>query len=107
MSPAFNRIREDSQVEDDAHQLTVDGQDSRTTIVNRLKRRNNKEGAQPKPSRATVQMHLPEERLSRGQDDPMPQLTSQDQDEAARNVNKSPRPTPKPRSQASYHLENE
>ena len=98
MSPASNRIRENSQVEEDENQLTVDGQESGTTVCRLLKRRNNKKGAQPKSSRATKQTQLPEERpnlmrikstakLSRfedeheeeysaGKDDLMPQLIS-------------------------------
>ena len=62
MSPASNRIREDSQVEEDDHQLTVDGQDSGTTISKLLKRRDNKEDIQPKTSRATKQTQRSEER---------------------------------------------
>ena len=62
MSPASNRIREDSQVEEDEHQLTSNGQDSETTACKLLKRRNNKKDAQPKSSRATKQTQLPEEK---------------------------------------------
>ena len=55
VSPASNRIREDSQVEEDDLQLTVDGQDSGTTVIKLLKRRNNKKDTQPKSSRVTKQ----------------------------------------------------
>ena len=57
-----------------------------------------------------------EEELRGGQDDPMPQLTSPEssstprrkyQDEAVQNGYKTPLSAPKPRTQASYHLENE
>ena len=128
MSPASNRIREDSQVKKDYHRLTVDCHDSGTTVNKLLKRRDNKKDTQPKTSRATKLTQRPEERpnltklkstakscrleklieeeLSGGQDDLMPQLTSNltpYQDEAV--TSKTPRPTPKPRSQASCHRE--
>ena len=133
VSPASNRIRAESQVEKDDHQLTVNGQDSGLTVSKLLERSNNKKDDQPKSSKATRQTKLPEQRsklikgkstakmsrleevreeeLSGGHDDPMPFLGSNStpqhryQDEAV--TSKTPRPTPKPRSQNSFHSENE